>query len=383
VKEPGLALRLLLTAGGAAARHPKPLFGFAGFAVLFSFVAANALWYQPVGHPSPFLATRDPDDPNRIAGYRPLKRTAPADVTTFRIERAPEPPAPALAQPSVADPSVTAGDAPALQQAHPALPQQPDADRQLVTEIQTRLAERGLYDGARDGVTGAKTQAAILFFQETAGLPQTGEATADLLAALKAEPRPATTTPAHDATAAPQVAAPLPRPAMPEIARIQPQKTVQPQSGQAQRNPTAPGQPASLQSASVQPARGIAGNRPAENVSMRAEDPIAAAIRSAERNPAMTPPADIPNAGWKSTTAANSSLAASAARLQASAPASNLVLQIQKGLSNIAYTDVEVDGVAGSQTKAAIRRFEKHYRLPETGEPNDLVLKKLKAIGAL
>jgi peptidoglycan hydrolase-like protein with peptidoglycan-binding domain len=384
VKEPGLALRLLLAAGGAAARHPKPLFGFAGFAVLFSFVAANALWYQPVGHPSPFLATRDPDDPNRIAGYRPLKRTAPADVTTFRIERAPEPPAPALAQPSVADPSVTAGDTPALQQAHPTLPQQSEADRQLISEIQNRLAERGLYDGARDGVTGAKTQAAILFFQETAGLPQTGEATADLLAALKAEPRPATTTPAHDATAAPQVAAPLPRPAMPETARIQPQKTVQPQSGQAQRNPTAPGQPASLQSASVQPARGNPGNRPAENVSMRAEDPIAAAIRSAERNPAMTPPADIPNAGWKSTTtAANSSPAASAARLQASAPASNLVLQIQKGLSNIAYTDVEVDGVAGSQTKAAIRRFEKHYRLPETGEPNDLVLKKLKAIGAL
>jgi peptidoglycan hydrolase-like protein with peptidoglycan-binding domain len=384
VKEPGLALRLLLAAGGAAARHPKPLFGFAGFAVLFSFVAANALWYQPVGHPSPFLATRDPDDPNRIAGYRPLKRTAPADVTTFRIERAPEPPAPALAQPSVADPSVTAGDAPALQQAHPTLPQQSEADRQLVTEIQNRLAERGLYDGARDGVTGAKTQAAILFFQETADLPQTGEATADLLAALKAESRPATTTPAHDATAAPQVAAPLPRPAMPETARIQPQKTVQPQSGQAQRNPSAPGQPASLQSASVQPARGIAGNRPAENVSMRAEDPIAAAIRSAERNPAMTPPADIPNAGWKSTTtAANSSPAASAARLQASAPASNLVLQIQKGLSNIAYTDVEVDGVAGSQTKAAIRRFEKHYRLPETGEPNEMVLKKLKAIGAI
>ena len=59
------------------------------------------------------------------------------------------------------------------------------------------------------------------------------------------------------------------------------------------------------------------------------------------------------------------------------------MIQIQRGLSNIAYTDISVDGVAGAQTKAAIRRFEKHYRLPETGEPNELVLKKLKSIGAL
>jgi len=42
-----------------------------------------------------------------------------------------------------------------------------------------------------------------------------------------------------------------------------------------------------------------------------------------------------------------------------------------------------VDGVASDQTKAAIRRFQKHYRLPETGEPDVAVLKKLKSIGAL
>ena len=61
----------------------------------------------------------------------------------------------------------------------------------------------------------------------------------------------------------------------------------------------------------------------------------------------------------------------------------NMVMQIQKGLSNIAYSNVSIDGVAGEQTKAAIRRFQKHYRLPETGEPNMAVLKKLQDIGAL
>jgi peptidoglycan hydrolase-like protein with peptidoglycan-binding domain len=49
----------------------------------------------------------------------------------------------------------------------------------------------------------------------------------------------------------------------------------------------------------------------------------------------------------------------------------------------MAYKDVTVDGVPGEQTRAAIRRFERHYQLPETGEPSAAVLKKLKSIGAL
>ncbi len=61
----------------------------------------------------------------------------------------------------------------------------------------------------------------------------------------------------------------------------------------------------------------------------------------------------------------------------------NMVMQIQKGLSNIAYSNVSIDGVVGEQTKSAIRRFQKHYRLPETGEPSMAVLKKLQDIGAL
>ena len=60
-----------------------------------------------------------------------------------------------------------------------------------------------------------------------------------------------------------------------------------------------------------------------------------------------------------------------------------LVIQIQKGLSNIAYSDVEVDGVVGQQTAQAIRDFQKHYRLPVTGRPDRTVLEKLQEIGAL
>jgi peptidoglycan hydrolase-like protein with peptidoglycan-binding domain len=49
----------------------------------------------------------------------------------------------------------------------------------------------------------------------------------------------------------------------------------------------------------------------------------------------------------------------------------------------MAYANVGVDGVAGEQTRAAIRHFQKHYNLPENGEPSEAVLKKLKEIGAL
>lgn len=64
-------------------------------------------------------------------------------------------------------------------------------------------------------------------------------------------------------------------------------------------------------------------------------------------------------------------------------PVADLITDIQKGLSNIAYADVEVDGVVGQQTRTAIAHFQKHYRLPVTGKPDSVVLEKLKEIGAL
>ncbi|MEM6461276.1 MAG: peptidoglycan-binding domain-containing protein [Pseudomonadota bacterium] len=66
-------------------------------------------------------------------------------------------------------------------------------------------------------------------------------------------------------------------------------------------------------------------------------------------------------------------------------PQSNtdLIADIQRGLSNIAYDDVRVDGVIGKQTSEAIADFQRHYRLPVTGNPDRIVLQKLREIGAL
>jgi hypothetical protein len=437
---PGLPLRALLAAGTILGRNPKPVLGIAAFGVLFSFVAANALWYQPEGHPAPFWATRDPNDPNAMPGFRRIHHGVPADVTTFRIERASDSNQPAgsgtqlpsqaaqnqqaqnqQAQNQPASNQQLAGQPAPVHASGPYAPIQPvpagdpvyaAGSHELVAAVQAELARRGLYDGANDGLAGSRTSKAILAYQQKMGFDSTGEATPELLAALQAQARanglPALVSSAQQA----QQAAPV-DPVAQAIADAsgQPSSPVQAQPQKNQGNaialPTprpAPadlgagaraqnGQPQNGQRATVQPAtlplrQAMPAARPRENVALRSDDPVAAAIRAQSRNPGMTPPADIPVGSVRPTAARQSVSApplhtAAATRVSAAGSAPDLVLQIQRGLSNIAYADVRVSGYADRDTKDAIRRFERHYRLPETGEPNPMVLQKLKAIGAL
>ncbi|RDJ14407.1 peptidoglycan-binding domain-containing protein [Rhizobium grahamii] len=279
----GLGLQGASALGGVIGRNPSVAGGTAAFLVIFSFVAANALWYQPGAHPHPFLRTRDPLFPN-VLGPRTAVEEHSGNVTTFKIERQDE----ADATQTNATPVAPGG-------------QQPS---RIVMDIQSELVRRGLYNGTPDGVIGPRTSAAILFFEETVGMPQTGDATPEVLAALRTD------------LVGPS-AVPLEKP------------------------------PADVTSKAS------------------AEDPVAAAIRSAEKTikTAPTPARKM----------------AQSAELESV----DLVLKIQKGLSNMAYANVGVDGVPGEQTRTAIRHFQKHYNLPENGEPSEAVLKKLKEIGAL
>ncbi len=296
----GLAMRGLTFTGRLASRNPRVFGGSLAFAVAFSFVAANAMWYQPGVHPSPFLRTRIPlsDPQSAKAGFED-DSLAPRKVTTFVIQREGEEEQTA----STGQPETAADTVSEIIQSAPAAT--PAIDTTLVASIQKELARRGFYDGPADGKTGPKTSAAILRFEKQAGRAETGSASDTLLAALQ------------DASS-------------PQPARG---KTL----------------------ATAKPAQ-----RPYENVKTgKGElDPVAAAIRNAEIDPQYIPKADIP-------------------------ASSELVMNIQKGLTNLAYSDVSIDGVAGEQTRTAIRHFEKHYRLPETGQPSDKVLKKMKEIGAL
>ncbi|MGV8936051.1 MAG: peptidoglycan-binding protein [Allorhizobium sp.] len=291
---PGTLSRAAAVVHRLVARHPFAIGGVTAFGVVFGFVSANALWYQPDHHPSPFLRTRDATDLNALAGGRQNARAIPDPdtVTTFRIARAPDDTDTSTTA-SLGNSAVSAAGAP-----------ETDAV-DLVAKVQQQLTRRHLYDGAEDGVPGPRTSAAIAVFQKSVGMEPNGAASPELLAAL-----------AVDGGA---------RAAMPQ-------------------------------------------QRPPVDLSAlnEAEDPVAAAIRNASKPVIVAAKAD--------------------ANTQPAPPSGSdaeLVVEIQRGLSNIAYAEVTIDGVAGAQTRAAIRHFEKHYRLPETGEPNEKVLKKLRDIGAL
>lgn len=300
-KEPGLLWRSAAAICGLIGRHPRRIAGCICVCVGCSFVAANALWYQPENHPAPFLRTRDVHDPNAIAGFRPLQRQTEAPVTTFRIERAPN-------GDDVRNLIANNGQPPPASATAP-----PGADVRVATTPRGDTVESLIAN------TG----------QITTQLPPASEDTA------MQQPMP---VPA-------QVAIPIQRPAG----------------------------------------------------SLDGDDPVAAAIRTAQRTPAPKPPADIPSiakankaaqAMPQPTRISATQTVAQTIRQAETPPANvsdtvNMIMQIQRGLVNIAYTDVTVDGVAGAQTRAAIRHFQKHYRLPENGEPSELVLRKLKSIGAL
>ncbi|MCY1664209.1 peptidoglycan-binding domain-containing protein [Rhizobium sp. SL86] len=304
VKEPGLLVSLLSAAGRQAARNPRGVGTSLAMAIAFSFVVANALWYQPGGHPHPFLRTRDPEDPNAIAGYRPALREPSRDVTTFHIERQSETP---LVPPEAA--------------------RRPQAPIELP---ESTAATSG----------GAPAYADPLLIKT----PQPAEQAAAVEQALPIAPVVPTQRPAGNLAAEDPVAAAI---------RAAERKPVAPQSASAAPKP-APKTGAGLKPPAEIP-HNEAENAEAQPAHASRADQAAARPTNAAVQPNATPDlADV-----------------------------NLVMQIQRGLANIAYTDVKVDGVAGAQTRAAIRHFQKHYRLAENGEPSEAVLKKLKSIGAL
>jgi hypothetical protein len=59
----------------------------------------------------------------------------------------------------------------------------------------------------------------------------------------------------------------------------------------------------------------------------------------------------------------------------------DMVVRIQAGLKAFGNDDMEIDGVIGSRTQAALREFQSLFGLPETGEADQAVYAKMKEIG--
>ena len=152
--------------GGAAAflvRHRRLVGGLTAFAVAFSYVAANAVWYQPHAHGSAFFATRP------LGGQQDATDAGEAAArheTIIRLEReaapaAGVPVAPPQQAATPREPSRPAAlPEPAQQATAPAVPAAPRGDP-TVEKVQRILSELNLYAGEVDGLTGPQTRAAI------------------------------------------------------------------------------------------------------------------------------------------------------------------------------------------------------------------------------
>jgi peptidoglycan hydrolase-like protein with peptidoglycan-binding domain len=114
----------------AVGRRPREFVGIVMATVVIFAICINALYLQKGPHPAPMFATSPL-----------LKQTAPA-----------------TSQRTAAAPFNIASDSAAQSRA------------QLVSDIQRELNRRGFYDGAVDGIWGAKTDAATRDFIQAAGL---------------------------------------------------------------------------------------------------------------------------------------------------------------------------------------------------------------------
>jgi peptidoglycan hydrolase-like protein with peptidoglycan-binding domain len=132
----------------AIARHPREFVGIVMAAAATLAILVNALFLQHGPHPAPIFATR-----------APVKLDAARVIPKSNL-------APRLAPAPAAAP--------------------PRSQAQVVGDIQRELHRRGFYDGAVDGIWGAKTDAAARAFVQAAGLKIDPAPNAALLQALAA-----------------------------------------------------------------------------------------------------------------------------------------------------------------------------------------------------
>ena len=236
---------------------------------------------------------------------------------------------------------------------------QPAADapgrsrQQIVSDIQRELSRRGFFDGPVDGVYGAKTDAAIRDFEQAAGLKTNAQPDEALLRTIARSPL----------RAAPLPPLPPAAPAAPAVASVPLPSTTTPSAlpMPLARPAGAPHAPAPQAAASA-PARRTVAAVPA------------AAAPAAPAAPARHAVAAAPAAG-----AAAAHPVPPAPVGSPSAP-SRRIVAVQRALADFGYGPLKANGVVGSETTAAIERFERERKLPATGQISDRLVRELAAV---
>jgi peptidoglycan hydrolase-like protein with peptidoglycan-binding domain len=97
--------------------------------------------------------------------------------------------------------------------------------------------------------------------------------------------------------------------------------------------------------------------------------------------PAAVPVSLQTNSGQTNSGQANSGQANAADPNAATQAPDARIVKIQAGLKAFGNDGMQLDGVVGARTKAAIKEFQSLFGLPQTGEPDEIVYVKMREIG--
>ncbi len=142
-KRQSVSERVVRNGGALIAQNPVVVGGSTAVLLTLFFVAANALWYQPHGHPGALFPTRmlHFEAPGNSKDGLPEVISGELE-TTIRIERE-------AVAPQPADPTVQ--------------------------KVQSVLSDLNLYTGSIDGIAGPQTRDAIKNYRRIVGLELTDE----------------------------------------------------------------------------------------------------------------------------------------------------------------------------------------------------------------
>jgi Putative peptidoglycan binding domain len=138
-----------------------------------------------------------------------------------------------------------------------------------------------------------------------------------------------------------------------------------PATGLAPANPVPRPRPVEL---AIKPADSSPSEpKPAE---LKAADPLTSLVKATSAPPAVSnvprPPAPIPASTRNDTVNPT--------------PASHRVAAVQRALTEYGYGQLKPTGTIGTDTQAAIQRFEREHKIPVTGQMSDRLVRDLAAM---
>lgn len=293
---------------GVLLRNPTGVLAAGAVAVAWGAISVNAVFLQDGPHPAPFLT---------------------GETTTASL------PEPNPVRVSTIDPARVPNEQERLA-----------AERRarLTRDLQGELAARNFYNGGIDGRYGPQTEAAILSYEQAAGLQITGAVTDELLAhvrlsTLMAPPQPRRNPLRDYADIAPF-----------QTAALRPAET-----------------PANADDLVGAPAGDPVGDPVGDLLSRTDGDPVTTATLE---------PAPLPAAGSGSPPASDGS----ATPMPDPDPQ---IVAVQEILADLGYAPGSIDGFIGPATKRAIEDFEIDRGLDMTGRITPALLQELTAVSGV